>query len=109
MTGDAFDLRAVTQSDAAAKSGVAHGEELVRLAEAVVSGDDEQALAGARMRVLDAVGPEGLVSAAAVVGNFQRMVRIADSIGIPLDAPVEILSQDLRDDLAAALSAASAR
>ena len=28
---------------------------------------------------------EVLVDAAAVAGNFQRMVRIADSIGIPVD------------------------
>jgi len=27
------------------------------------------------------------------------MVRIADATGIPLDAPLELLSQDLRDEL----------
>ena len=36
---------------------------------------------------------------AAVIGNFQRMVRIADATGIPLDAPVGALSAEIRDEL----------
>jgi len=93
-----IDLHAITDADAAAKSGVEHGEALLRFAEAVYS-RDEKAMRPARTRVLDAVGPEGLVSAAGVVGNFQRMVRIADSTGIPLDTPLEIVSGDIREDL----------
>ena len=40
-----------------------------------------------------------LVDAAAVIGNFQRMVRIADGTGIPLDKPVAMISADVRDEL----------
>jgi hypothetical protein len=34
-----------------------------------------------------------------VASNFQRMVRIADSTGIPLDAPVNAMTGDIRGDL----------
>jgi len=60
---------------------------------------DEAALAAARQRLLDAMGAEALVDTAAVVGNFERMTRIADSTGIPLDGPVTAMTQDIRDDL----------
>jgi hypothetical protein len=34
-----------------------------------------------------------------VASNFERMTRIADATGIPLDAPAAALSADLRDTL----------
>ena len=40
-----------------------------------------------------------MVDSAAVIANFQRMVRIADGTGIPLDEPVLMLTQDIREDL----------
>jgi len=49
--------------------------------------------------VSDAVGTAGMVDAAGVVGNFQRMVRIADGCGIALDPPMQVLSEDLRAEL----------
>lgn len=84
VTGDAFDMHVITEGGTATPSGVAHGETLVAFAEAVI-GEDESALAVAQQRVLDELGPEALVDAAAVASNFERMVRIADSTGIPLD------------------------
>jgi hypothetical protein len=62
-------------------------------------GGDEASRAAARQGLLDALGPEALVDAAAVVGNFERMTRIADATGIPLDPPVAALTQDIRVDL----------
>ena len=96
--GDGVDVRAVTDDAAAAASGIAHAEVLLRFTEAAVRGSDEE-LASARISARNAVGPAGLVDAAAVVGNFQRMVRIADATGIPLDAPVNAMSADMRSDL----------
>ena len=96
LEGSTVDLHAVT--DGKSRSGVEHGELLVAFAEAAVAGSDAE-LDSARQALLDAVGPERLVDAAAVVGNFQRMVRIADSTGIPLDAPVAVLSTGMREDL----------
>ncbi len=102
--GDEVDVHAVTDGKAAHASGVAHAEALIGFAEravAAMQGDEEGAagLAEARDRVRREIGGEGLVDAAGVVGNFQRMVRIADGTGIPLDAPVKILTEDIRADL----------
>lgn len=100
MAGETADVHAIVEGEAAAtKSGVAHAAELVAFAEAVV-GEDDAALASARQRLLTAIGPAGLVDAAAVAGNFERMVRIADATGIPLDAPVVALSLGIQDELA---------
>jgi len=96
--GKKGDLRAVTEGTKAADSGVTHGDELVAFAEAAV-GSDPAALATARDALRATAGPAALVDAAGVVGNFQRMVRIADSTGIPLDAPVAALSEDFREDI----------
>jgi hypothetical protein len=81
-----------------AENGVPQGALLVAFAEAT-AGDDDAALARSREALLAALGPAALVDAAAVTSNFERMVRIADATGIPLDAPLAALSVDLRRDL----------
>jgi hypothetical protein len=43
-----------------------------------------------------------------VTSNFERMVRVADAIGIPLDAPVAALTADVRRELGIDRFAASA-
>jgi hypothetical protein len=91
--GQEVDLRAVTEGEAA-KSGLPSGEALTAFADAVVAGAAE-----ARERVASELGESAMVDAAAVIGNFQRMVRIADGTGIPLDAPVAMISADMRADL----------
>ncbi len=98
FTGNRVDPRAVTDSDAASTSGIAHAGALLAFADAIV-GEDDTALERARAELLRELGPEKLVDAAAVASNFERMVRIADSTGIPLDGPMEILSADLREEL----------
>ena len=75
-------------------SGVRAGEELLALAEAVVTGD-EGAIAAARERVRRALGDAATVDAAAVIGNYERMVRIADGTGIPLDRPMALMTANL--------------
>jgi len=82
----------------AATSGVPHEHTLVVFAEAMVS-DDEDALVRSRQRILERLGPEALVDAAAVASNFERMVRIADSTGIPLDSFLDEMTADIRADL----------
>jgi hypothetical protein len=81
-----------------ATSGVPHEDALVLFAEAMVR-DDEDALVRSRQRILEELGPETLVDAAAVVSNFERMVRIADSTGIPLDSFLDEMTADIRADL----------
>ena len=89
------DLAAVTGT---AASGVEGGEALTALVDAVMT-RDEVAIANARGKVEGQLGEPALVDAAAVLANFQRMVRIADATGIPLDAPVQLLTQGIREDL----------
>ncbi len=96
--GGEGDLRALTEGAKAADSGVAHGEELTAFAEAAVRGDPAE-LATARDTLRDVAGAAALVDAAGVVGNFQRMVRIADGAGISLDTSVGMLSEDFREEL----------
>jgi hypothetical protein len=98
MQGGEVDLNALTVAGAAAESGVEHGAVLIEFAEAVV-GQDEPAMVRSRAAVRAVLGDLGLIDAAGIVANFQRMVRIADATGIPLDAPVEMLSADVRAGL----------
>ena len=98
IAGRAVDVRAVTDDAAAAASGVAHGETLLAFADAFV-GTDEAPLTRARTAVLRELGPAELVDAAAVASNFERMVRVADATGIPLDPPLQAITESLRQDL----------
>ncbi len=79
-------------------SGVDHGDELLAYADAVIGGE-QGAITRARQAVREHLDWACVVDAAAVIANFQRMVRIADSTGIPLDEPVLMLTQQLRREL----------
>ncbi len=96
LQGETPDLHAVTDGDAS--SGVPAGDLLTAFADATLDGDPD-ATARARDAVLAELGPEATVDAAGVIGNFQRMVRIADGTGIPLDAPVKFMSAGMREEL----------
>ena len=98
MQGGEVELRALTDPGAAADSGVENGVVLIEFAEAVVR-CDEAAMVRSRAAVQEELGAPGLIDAAGIVANFQRMVRIADATGIPLDTPAEMLSADVRADL----------
>lgn len=74
------------------------GGELMAFAEAVAT-RDEEALGTARDALLSAGGNDVLVDAAAVAANFQRMVRIADSTGIPVDPIMHSLGGSIQDTL----------
>ena len=64
-----------------------------------VAGRDPQAIAEARQALFDGAGNDVVVDAAAVAGNFQRMVRIADSTGIPVDERMNVLSGSIQKKL----------
>ncbi len=89
------DLRAVV--DARVESGVPQGALLARFATALVRRSPE--LTALRERIRAELGEEALVEAAGAVANFQRMTRIADGIGIPLDEWMAEASADIRADL----------
>ncbi len=98
FAGGEADLRGISEGRKAGNAGIEHGERLAAFADAAVAGD-AAALASARDALRAAAGSAALVDAAAVVGNFERMVRIADGTGIPLDGIVSALSGDLREEL----------
>lgn len=78
--------------------GLEFAAELAAFAEAVAS-MDEKRLKPARESLLANAGPSVLVDAAGVAANFQRMVRIADSMGIPVDSVDNEVSNQVREEL----------
>lgn len=97
-TGTSVDLHSVMQGREATESDIAHSGVLLQFCEAAVTGSDDE-LVAARERVLHELGPSELIDAAAVIGNFERNVRIADSTGIPLDDFLEERSVDFREEI----------
>ena len=77
--------------------GVEHGEGLLRFAEAATRGSNE--LGEARIALIDAIGAEAFLEAAATVGIFNGLVRVADSTGIPLDEGTRNNSGSFRESL----------
>ncbi len=93
--GAEVDLSAAVED--AADGGVEHGAILTVFAEAVVRATDE--LDDARARALETLGPAKFVEAAATVGIFNGLVRVADSTGIPSDPMTLERTADVRGDL----------
>ena len=91
-----LNLLAVTNSEQES-SGVEGGEALLAFAEAAVTQSDR--LPEARMKLLQELGEQAMLEAAAVVGNFERMTRIADATGIPLDGRNLEFTREVREAL----------
>ena len=92
------DVKAVVDDEHVADSGIEFAKELTAFAESIAR-HDQPAMDSARTALLDAAGPAAVVDAAGVAANFQRMTRIADCTGIPLDPPMNIMTSSLRDKL----------
>ena len=86
-------------ADPAVESGVPHGRALLEFAAAVV-GPDDTCLSRVREALRAEMGDAGVADAAAVASNFERMVRIADAIGIELGDWMESFTEAVRTDLA---------
>jgi len=92
-----IDLNAINGDTDSAAVGITYGPELVRFAQSFALRDDQ--LEQHREALLKTAGPEVLVDAAGVAANFQRMTRIADSIGIPVVDMQGEVGQAVRQDL----------
>ncbi len=92
------NIQAINGDASAASVGLPYGPELMRFAESVASLDGSE-LQAARKALLDASSVEVLVDAAGVAANFQRMVRIADCMGIPVDDMETELGKGVRVEL----------
>ena len=97
ISGDDVDLEGIVAGEAV-PTGIPGEKALLAFAETGL-GDDAEAIADARSRVWEELGERSMVDAAGVIANFQRMVRIADGTGIPLDNELVAVTADLRDEL----------
>jgi hypothetical protein len=98
LTETTIDLAGVNGNPDAAATGVTYGRELMLFAEAVASRNEDR-LRDAREALNRIAGPAVLVDAAGVAANFQRMVRIADAMGIPVDNMADESGQRIRQEL----------
>ena len=93
--GTEINLRAVLGEDPDG-SGIDNAGALNSFVEAFIN-HDETALARARTVLVGEIGADGMIDAAAVAANFQRMVRIAEATGIPFDAQMSAMTKDIQD------------
>lgn len=98
FSGADADLAGIAEGAKAGDAGIAHGALLTTFVDAAMGGGAAE-LETARDALREAAGTAALVDAAGVIGNFERMVRIADGTGIPLDGVAAILSDDIRGEL----------
>lgn len=83
--------------DRGAESGVPWGGLLLAFAEAAVANAPD--LGEQRQAVMNALGENAMIDAAAVIGIFQAVVKIADATGIPLEEPKAEISSSFREEL----------
>lgn len=93
VQGAEADLLAIVRG-ADVDSQVPHGTELLRFVDAVLGNGAD--LERARNALAACAGSEAVVDAAGVIGNFMRMVRIADGTGIPIDGYFDEPGRDIR-------------
>ena len=93
--GAEVDLSAAVEDSV--DGGVEDGAVLTAFAEAVVRAAPD--LDEIRVRTLETLGPAKFVEAAATVGIFNGLVRVADSTGIPSDTHTLERTADVRGPL----------
>ena len=98
ITETEIDIQGIAGDSSGAAVGVEFGSELMQFAESLAK-RDTAALNAARQALFEAAGSGVLVDAAGVAANFQRMVRIADSIGIHIDDMTAEVGQQVRAEL----------
>jgi hypothetical protein len=89
-----FNLGVVTKAGEG-EIGVPHEDILLKIAEAVYSGEERQ-LASVREEGLGILGPQALVDAIAVASGFNGITKVANATGLPLDETTENSTVNLR-------------
>ncbi len=97
-TETAIDLQMVNGSTASEAQGIPFANELASFAEAVTQREGAE-IRRTRDELVHVAGEVVMVDAAAVAANFQRMVRIADAMGIPLDEEDVEAAAGIRQEL----------
>ncbi len=78
-----YDLDLSVIADPAVRIGIPGGTALLRFVD-VLFGRSSESLQRVHHDIVDQLGPESLVDAAAVFGNFEMMNRVAEGSGIPV-------------------------
>lgn len=79
-------------------TGVRHAEPLLELAEAGI-GRDRVRIGAARSAAVRALGEAAMIDAAAVIGGFDAITRVADATGTPLEPEKAARSANMRTAL----------
>jgi hypothetical protein len=96
-SGIEVDIDAAIDPDSDSDAGIVNGALLLRFATAAQQRTDD--LPASRLALMNALGEEGVVEAAATIAIFNGLVRVADGTGIQLDDGVLADSSDFRDRL----------
>jgi hypothetical protein len=92
-----YDLDVDALVDPSIPTGVPGGNLLLRLVDAVLIAAEP--LDGIQGEIIGELGPEALVDAASVFGNFEMMNRVAEVSGIPIPRQAIDRSRDLIERL----------
>ena len=98
LTGGSIDFDGLTDPSCTEINGVPNSRELLQFTNACM-GVEGITPDAARRALVDEMGSAAMIDTAGVIANFQRMVRIADTTGIPSDAPMVVMSESLRQQL----------
>mgnify|MGYP001814416674 FL=1 len=90
-----LDIAAVV--DPSLPTGVPGGKLLLRLVDAVLARTEP--VPDVHRAIIDELGPEALVDAASVFGNFEMMNRVAEASGIPVPPQAIERERELVDQL----------
>ena len=77
-----YDVNLDAVVDPSIPCGIPGGNLLLRLVDAVLGATES--LEGIHEEITEELGPESLVDAASVFGNFEMMNRVAEVSGIPI-------------------------
>ena len=91
--GKTINIDGLADANCTEIEGIPNSKVLLEFANAFMSRDPQQ-LAAARDNLIEEMNTEALIDAVGVAANFQRMVRIADSTGIPSDPPMQEMQEE---------------
>lgn len=97
-TESEIDINMIMGEDTLGHTDIKYAKELMEFAGSLASRSEDD-LKTAREDLVAVAGEAVLVDAAGVAANFQRMVRIADCTGIPVDSNENEISNKVRADL----------
>ena len=99
---DNIDLSGLTDMACTEIPGIPHSRALFRFVDSILNKNPDE-LTAARELLVEEMEPEAMIDTAGIVSNFQRMTRIADSTGIPIqpwdDEDLDTMAADLEQAL----------